>query len=415
MMLLLAMGGAYAVSSLDFCRLPRGQEPRVVARATAAEPWQVGAASVALDVPWPVTVAGYAPWRSVASSSDGPLLAQAIVVASGALRVALVTLDVLLVPPNLVEDVKKGTGLEHVIVAATHTHSSLGGYDPRWTSALAGTGRFRSESAQALTEGSKQAITQALAALRPASAQVLPFDMGGLNRARSGDAVDTRALRVRFRAETDATIAELWLLSAHPTLVPRRTATLSGDYPAALAQAVKATTGASAVLVIQSLGGNASTAREYSDAKAFADAVLARGSRLAEWQPVASHPLSVVTVRLPLSPPDATRLVPRLFARPSENLLCQGQPDAAPVTAVSFGTLRFVAVPFELSFAAGLKLEEAAEARALSNAQGYFGYLESRAAVQQRSGEGRRQYFAENFVDTVTAAVALTAPEAPRR
>ena len=35
-----------------------------------------------------------------------------------------------------------GLGLKEVLVVATHTHSSFGGYDARWWRSCPGTGRF---------------------------------------------------------------------------------------------------------------------------------------------------------------------------------------------------------------------------------------------------------------------------------
>ena len=150
---LLAVGGAYALASWDWCGHWAQAPATLVAKARAHGALSAGAAAVELEPPWPVTIAGYGPLRPTAVRANRPLRARAVVLQVGEVKAAVVTLDVLLVPQAVVEEVRRASGLPDAWVVATHTHSSFGGYDPRPLAQLAGTGWDRPSAEQALVRG----------------------------------------------------------------------------------------------------------------------------------------------------------------------------------------------------------------------------------------------------------------------
>jgi neutral ceramidase len=141
---LLTLGSAYALASWNWCGRWSERTPVVRGQASAEGLLRAGAARVDLQPPFPVVVAGYGPLRPEASQADPRPRARAVVLSVGDVKVGLVSLELLLVPDALVAAVRERAadlGLQGLVVVATHSHSSFGGYDPRLVSQLAGTGR----------------------------------------------------------------------------------------------------------------------------------------------------------------------------------------------------------------------------------------------------------------------------------
>lgn len=162
-LVLLTVGAAYALASWNWCGIWEERAPVVLSQVRGEGSLRAGAAKVALVPPFPVVVAGYAPPRPEASQADPPLHARAVVLEAGGTRVGLVSLELLSVTHELVDAVRAraaAAGLKDVLVLATHTHSSLGGYDTRLVAQLVGTGRFRKESVDAITSAAVEALTQ---------------------------------------------------------------------------------------------------------------------------------------------------------------------------------------------------------------------------------------------------------------
>src|SRR5690606_17600796 len=94
-------------------------------------------------------------WHTV-GSSQLPLFARALVIQVGDAKWGLATADVLLIPPDVAREVQSraaALGLQGMWVAATHTHSSWGGYDARRAAQWGGVGSFRPDARAALVEG----------------------------------------------------------------------------------------------------------------------------------------------------------------------------------------------------------------------------------------------------------------------
>lgn len=387
MAVLLSVGGAYALASWDWCPRTSGPAPKIVSRLEATGPLSAGAAAVDLAVPYPVVAAGYGPSRPVLSSSALPLKARAVVLQEGSVTFGLVSLDVLLVPDDVAEEIRAKSGLSDVWVVATHSHSSLGGYDSRLIAQLAGTGRFRADARAALVDA-------ALAALKAVQLSPVAVELGEgsapLSNPRSGAASDTRITRVRFGA-----VAQWLLLAAHPTLVPRPAKALHPDYPGVLAERADA----GVTLVLQTAVGNASAAADGPEDVAAA--------ALAAFEALPLRALdtpALKVTRVQVTPPgaDATRLVPGLFAMPGRNFLCASAPRSAEVGVLQLGPLTLAAVPAEVTHAAA----ESLGVPVLSLANGYLGYVEPAEVVARAEGEARRQYYDQGLLDTFRAGIA---------
>jgi hypothetical protein len=207
-------------------------------------------------------------------------------------------------------------------------------------------------------------------------------------------------------------LGELVLVSVHPTLWPRDSAVLSPDYPGFLAKAREPESGVT--LVLQAEGGNASAnlgdvppPREKR-MDAFVEALQRRLSQVKP-APAEVTRLAYARATVPLPRPDASRLVPSLFRAAGDNFLCTSAPRTARVSALAIGPLRLLAVPGEVTFAAGEQLEATAHARVVSLANGYLGYINTPEHVREVRAESRRQYFGPKLLDALQAAARSAA------
>src|SRR5262245_21936460 len=97
---LLAVGGAYALASWDWCPRSDGGAPKVVSHLQSSAPLLAGAAAVELKPPYPIVAAGYGPTRPVVTSAARPLMAKAVVLREAEVSFGVVAVDLLLVPDD---------------------------------------------------------------------------------------------------------------------------------------------------------------------------------------------------------------------------------------------------------------------------------------------------------------------------
>src|SRR5262249_35941555 len=159
---------------------------------------------------------------------------------------------------SLVADIRGAVeelGLSALWVAATHSHSSEGGYDRGLLAQLAGTGRYRAEVRAAVVEAAAKALRQAAAGLAPATLESGRGGFPELAAPRSeGMAPDGRLTRLGFRA-LGGPIAQVIIFAAHPTLLPRQLDALSPDFPG-LFSSQQESSGAGITLFLQGGVGN---------------------------------------------------------------------------------------------------------------------------------------------------------------
>lgn len=382
----------WGLASIDRCGDWVHRPAALTHLARGQGPLQVGAAKAPLEPVFPATVGGYGPLRSTVNRALSPLFARALVLDVGGQRLGLVVLDVLLIPPQLRDAIGAGQAFP-TWVLATHTHSGPSGFDPRFASELAAIGRYHPEDLQRLVTAGRDALAAAALALKPARLEVGQAELEGVSTARSGTAVDRRLTRLRFDTAQGA-LAQVLIVSAHPTLVDRRPEGLHPDWPGLLAARLEES-GGPLTLVLQGAGGNASVDRALL---ATPEAAATKLEQLVRAVPTATEPETLdaawTEVHVWLPRPDAQRLVPRVLKAATENALCDDAEDIAVLHALRLGSARLLLVPFEPSFPAGQVLEQQAEAtRLVSLADGYAGYVETVEAARGGTGESARQYF----------------------
>lgn len=367
---------------------------------------QVGAARTQLAPSFPTTVGGYGPRRATVDRALAPLFARALVLDVGGQKLGLVLLDVLLIPPQLRDAIGEGQAFP-TWVLATHTHSGPSGFDPRFASELAALGSFHPDDQKVLVTAAREALTQASAAVKPARLELGESLLEGISVPRSGTAVDRRLTQLRFDG-VDGPLAQLLIVSAHPTLVERRPDGLHPDWPGLLAAKLEGAKGP-VTFVVQGAAGNASVDRARL---ATPEAMAERLEALVRAQPTRAQPegldaaWSEVHVWLPR--PDAQRVVPGVLKAAAENALCDDAEDLAVLHGLRLGEARLLLVPFEPSLPAGQVLEEQAQAtRLISLADGYAGYVETVEAARSGTGEARRQYFPVDLLTRLAEGAKL--------
>lgn len=395
--------GAFAFASADRCGDWPAAPPTLTMMSRGSGGLALGAAQVAVTLPGPVTVGGYGPLRKASASGD-PVFARATLLDVGGQRLALVSLDVLLLTRPLVAAIREGMDFP-VLVTATHTHSSVGQYDRRLAAQVAALGRFDERVEQALISAARAALTGAQQQVVPVTMEVRRFDTGGFVRARSGDAVDTRGVELAFMKPDGTRHARWLLLAAHPTLSPRRTEVLDTDWPGLVAQ------GEGVTLVLQTSVGNASVNREVApEEQAVARQLAAALDAGARVEGCENPSLSFASAQLALPHPDGSRLAPWPFRAAAENALCAAEEMEAEVSMLRLGCVSLLLTPVEPTLAAAQQLETLTGAsHVLGLANGYVGYLEPPEVVRERLGEAKRQWFGPELFEWISPAALLVA------
>jgi len=402
------------LSVVPFARL--GREPRVrdVRHGAGTGPLLAGASIAELSIPLPVEAVGYGLVRPEVERVAFPVSARAVVLASDEERVGLVTLDLLLADQGLVEAIRRSVsrlGLSTVWVAATHTHSSAGGFAWNPVAQVAATGRIRPTVRARVVEAASRALTAAAAALKPVEAFAGVSELPGGTASRDDfPDVDRRLTRVQLRGER-AVVAQLLVLAAHPTLVPRPPPGLDADWPGRLARAQERA-GQGVTLVLQGNLGNVTVQRDAAAPGPPADAFTGRVEAALAGVPL--HPAGVglwhARLEVALPGPDASRFVPRGLGTLVSNVaLWPWAPGWAELGELRIGSVRLLGLPVETTAASGAVLEKAAGgARAVSLVNGYLGYVEPAERVERGAGESRRQVFGRGLLESLRFGTEAT-------
>jgi hypothetical protein len=354
----------------------------------------------------------------MASQADPPLHARAIVLQAGEARVGLVSLELLLVTGPMVAQIRERAsdlGLRGILVFATHTHSSFGGYDERVVSQLVGTGRYRETAVAATVSAASDALHQAAAALSDVTLEVGRAAEPGFVYSRSGgEPPDGGLTRVVLRGATGP-VAELLLFSAHPTLIPRQREYVDPDYPGRLSELREAQGGV--VLFLQGTVGNSSVAfnegQGVERAVAFAQALSGLADRATPTAVPGPARLALARAEVALPRPDASRLVPSLTRAAGDNFLCHSAARVAEVSALTLGPIELLTLPGEPTVGSGQVLVQRTGATGVLGLSGdYLGYVETPELVAQAAGESKRQYYGSTLLERLGAAAQIAAEAA---
>lgn len=405
-----------ATLSLPWRSVPPGEPARVTSTAAGKGPLLAGFAVRRLELgPAPV-IGGFPRWNFAAEGIRDPVTARALLLAEPGVRVALVSVEILLIPEALEAAVQTrlaDLGLDALVLTATHTHAGPGGYWDSFIGSRAATGPYDSAAFKRLVDDVVAAVREANAALAPANLWVGTGRLDGLVLNRNGGPVGGRLLVARLARPSGEPVVELLSFTAHPTFLGKANRMISGDWPGRLlASGVRGPR----LFFLGSIGDQSvkfppGAARpgepEYvAYARLLDDTVNAFGSGPADASPRLA--MARARVNLPRLAPGA---VPLLLRPATRTLLGGTVPRSAAITAIRLGPILFIATPAEPSEAVGVhwRLAAGEGAAMLSLANGYIGYVETPELFEAGGGEARRSYYGGELGGRMAQAIAAVA------
>ena len=347
---------------------------------------RAGGGKARIALPEHPVLAGYPGWRRAADAGE-PVYARAMALEVEGLRVLIGSVDTVLIPGSLEEEVLRRARLPPLtclLLAATHTHSGPGGAWDNPIAAWAGAGPFDRAQRDAIAQAAADALTQAIGALGPAELLVAREDWPqGPARARSEGPIDPQLLALRVRRPGGADVATLIDYPMHPTSVPRGERRLSADWPGKVAAAIEG----APVLVLQGAGGNATWNRDED----VAGAVAGEAEQLLRRAEPVSHIQIGCHVRfVGMPPPEASPAIPWLLRRAFANAATLIRDPTVIETRLRIGPLTLIGLPFEPVGEVGRRV---APAVLVGLADGYAGYLETPERWAEGRGEASRSWF----------------------
>ncbi len=382
------------------------QPPRVESRAAGAGLLSAGAAELPLPISRDTPIGGFPRLVWTNEGVRDPVGVRALVLSEPGCTVALVSVEILLVPGDLTRAVERRLGdldIDALVLGATHTPAGPGGYFDDALGERIATGPYARARFEELADRIAQSVRAAAAARAPAFLAVARGDSHGLARNRDGGPVDGRLLAVRLSRPSGDRVAEVLVFAAHPTLLGGENRRISGDWPGHLMRAVGPET-----LFFQGPVGDQSAAvagRPAAPQEAFGRALAARAVALHFGPPSPAPALSaaVASVVLPAPEPGAP---PPFFRRLASNVFYRIAPVRGRVVAVRLGPALLLAVPAEPVAEVGRRWREAAGdgAEVVSLAGDYLGYVETSERMSERLGETQRTYYGPELAGRLGAA-----------
>lgn len=212
---------------------------------TAQSGFSAGYAKVNITPSYPTSMAGSGLRRLHFEGVHDSIYVKTIVIGNGTVRVALVSLDMLLVPPEVTRRLEIGLkdigfDIRNTYLAATHTHSSIG----NWGKGLSGylySGPFDEALVNTLTEKILLSIQEANRTVLPAKIFAGNIPVTGMlyNRvAREAGEIDSLLRVIEIRRQ-DSTRLLLASFTGHATCDVSGSLQISRDYPGVFVDAVE--------------------------------------------------------------------------------------------------------------------------------------------------------------------------------
>jgi neutral ceramidase len=186
---------------------------------------------------YPMPMAGYTPKDKFESVHDS-VYCRVLAIDNGSSKSFIVTVDLMLFPPiikdKVLEAIAKQNKNYFVYFSATHTHSSLGGWDHSLVGRVA-LGTYQTEWMDKTVENILTHLEKANASSLPSSINYWEADATEFveNRLDGKGLVDGKLRGLKFIRE-DSSRAVMVTYSAHATNIDLLSRTISGDYPSAL-------------------------------------------------------------------------------------------------------------------------------------------------------------------------------------
>lgn len=278
----------------------------------ASEDFSAGFAMESITPSYPVALAGYGNRRGRKFTEIlDSIYVRAIVVDNGTRKVALVSADLLIIPPTvtvLLEQKLASTGftLENTYLGATHTHNSIGNWGEGVTSLVYGS--YSDSVVNFLADRIVAVIRKAAA--NPVRSKIksgaIPVPSAVRNRlAKKEGTVDSLLHVVEIEREDEAKLV-LVTYNAHATCLMSKDLALSGDYPGELVKNLEKNGYTFAMFMAGAVGSHGCSPPEYGRACIpwMGDEILQRFMEARhQLAPVADSALMMVRVPLETGEP----------------------------------------------------------------------------------------------------------------
>jgi hypothetical protein len=389
-----------------------------------------------------VRLSGYAGrWRKPATGVLDPVWARALVGADTRGRLAgVVGLDLCYVSADLRDRVLaklagRGFTSANLLLAATHTHSSIAGLD-RTPVARLMFGPFDEALLERTATRIAQAVTHAQDAMVPARWEIATAVLTGMSRSRldpafsvdeSGYAkgmkpdpakypIDGRLTVLRVSTVDGKALGAVVHFAAHPTILSPKNLRVSPDYPGVIYARVEAALGAGTVAVFLNgtLGDTAPTPDWADDVATEERQVREYGNRLAD-EVVRAMPDVRPMKRGEIETGETTRAFPSVTLRalhgwtpPLSFARAFYTRPEMPFQAVRLGDLTLLAVPGEPTTKVGAELMSLCAAgetcRVVAPAGGYMGYLVTPEEYAGGTYAADSSFYGPNVIDRLREA-----------
>ena len=352
-------------------------------------PLRAGAAKANLltGLELPVQMATYGPFPGKADAVREPVLARAIVLENGDMRLAIISCDLLVISPALRERVLErleelGTDIDDILLVATHTHTSLGGYVDHSPSEIYILGEYSRRIEDHLVFRITTAVAEAASNMKDAAlgaGRAFVEDMS-FNR-RRGTTVDEEVGVIKIADLDGNPIAVIANYAAHPILEPDDQ--ISPDFPGYLNAFLDGRYGFG-LFLNGSLGDlnplleDRQIWREEGAASTYAlELANAVESALQRIETQRAMKLSSMTSLVKL-PPANVRMIPDLLF-PIDWLVTASLdwPRYAAVQSMRIGDVALIGTGSELGVRPGLQIKRRSPAPypfVVTHANGYAGY-----------------------------------------
>ncbi|HZB14980.1 MAG TPA: neutral/alkaline non-lysosomal ceramidase N-terminal domain-containing protein [Chryseolinea sp.] len=205
----------------------------------------VGYSKINLTPSEPVATAGYGKrLGKLYESVHDSIYVRSFVIDNGTQRVAIVSADLLIIPPTVTALLEKelpnvGFTLDNTYLGATHSHNSIGNWAQGATSFLYGT--YEDSIVRFIADKIKISIEKATQNMLPATLKVdsIAMSNGVYNRVTDSGPVDPLIRTIEFERNDSSKLLFI-SYTAHATCLFSKDLFLSGDYPGKLTNSLEA-------------------------------------------------------------------------------------------------------------------------------------------------------------------------------
>lgn len=352
----------------------------------ASNRFSVGYGKTNITPPKPIATAAYGkrrgkPYHTVHDS----IYVRAMVIDNGPVRVAIVSADLLIIPPTVTQVLPSklaaiGFSLDNTFLGATHSHNSIGHWGEGATRFIYGP--YDPEVVEFLADAIVESIVQAKGHLLPSELRsgAIAIPQAVENRLIDGGNEDPylRALEIH---RSDSSKLVLATFAAHATCLSQSTLELSRDYPGMLVDELESRDYDFAMFMAGAVGSHKGSApsNDWSCMAWMADVITAEFFKSRDtFLPIEDSTMGMVRVPLALSPPQV-KITEDWKVRGWLFRAAFGEYDAF-ITALRLGDLVMLGTPCDFSGEYHQSLDSLAHRKGLKTMVtsfngGYIGYL----------------------------------------